>query len=67
MYSGRGIEVTIEVLNRDNQVIQKSDLFKRGYINSLLFLTDRTAQEYCGVSGAKRVLLHQKKFKSYEC
>jgi hypothetical protein len=67
MYSGRGIEVTIEVLNSDNQVIQKSDLFERGYVNSLLFLAERTAQEYCGVAGAKRVLLDQEKFKSYEC
>jgi len=67
MYSGRGIEVTIEVLNRDNQVIQKSDLFERGYVSSLLFLADRTAQEYCGITGAKRVLLDQEKFKSYDC
>ena len=67
MYSGRGIEVTIEVLNKNNQIIHKSDLFERGYVNSLLFLTERTAQEYCGITGAKRILLDQKKFNSYEC
>lgn len=67
MYSGRGIEVTIEVLNKNNQSIQKSDLFERGYVDSLLFLAERTAQEYCGITGAKRILLDQKKFKSYEC
>ena len=67
MYSGRGIEVTIEVLDKNNEIIQKNDLFQRGYVDGLFFLADRTAQEYCRITGAKRVILDQEKFKSYEC
>ena len=67
MYSGRGTEVVVIVLDKSEQIIQTSDLLHEGFFNGLLFLTDITARRYCGVSDANTVRLVDKKFKSYEC
>jgi hypothetical protein len=67
MYSGRGSEVMIIVVDKQNQIIHKSDLFRKGFSESFLFLSNVTAKEFCRIAGANKVSLSAEGFKSYDC
>ena len=67
MYSGRGSALTMTVVDSQQNVIYKENIFENFKINNFFFLSDRVADKFCEIRFANKVTVNEKNFKSHEC